>query len=68
MPETKLRKLLKESPVINPRTGRMWLLTDDEVQPGIDALQADPQKAVEFLKKHKLLTPSGRVPKKYGGR
>jgi hypothetical protein len=72
MSETKLRKLLKESPVINPRTGRMWLLSDDEIKPGVDALKAslaaDPKKALEFLKKYKLVTPSGKVPRKYGGR
>lgn len=72
MSEAKVRKLLQDSPVINPRTGRLWRLTDDEIQPQVDALRAslvaDPAKALEFLKRHKLVTPSGKVPRKYGGR
>jgi hypothetical protein len=64
-------QVLRDSPVINPRTGRVWQLTDAEVEPGVDALQAsfgDKQKALEFLRKHKLVTPTGKLPRKYGGR
>lgn len=67
--KTAQHQLLRD-PVINPKTGRVWRLTDAEVEPKVDALQAsfdDKQKALDFLKKHKLVTPSGKLPKKYGG-
>ena len=63
-----VRRLLKEP--INPRTGTAWRLTDPEVAPKVDSLQAtlrDPVKALEYLKRNGFVTPSGRTPKKYGG-
>ena len=63
-------QLLRESPVINPRTGRVWRLTDVEVEPQVNALQAslqDPQKALAYLKANGFVTAKGKTPKKYGG-
>jgi hypothetical protein len=65
------QQLLQDSPVINPTTGRIWRITDAGVEANVDALQTsltDPQKALDFLKKHKLVTPTGKLPRKYGGR
>jgi hypothetical protein len=62
------RRLPQET--INPRTGAVWRLTDREVAPKVDSLQASlssPAKALAYLKENGFLTPSGRLPKKYGG-
>ena len=64
-----VRRLVQKS-AINPRTGDFWRLTDSEVKPGIDSLKArleDPSKALKFLKQNGFLTPTGKLPKKYGG-
>lgn len=56
--------------LVNPKTGAAWRLTDPEVVAGVDSLQAslrDPKKALEYLKKHGFVTPTGRIPRKYGG-
>lgn len=56
---------------INPATGAVWRLTDKEVSEKFTTFKselANPEKALEFLKKHKLLTAAGGIPKKYGGR
>lgn len=64
-------QLLRDSPVINPRTGQVWRLTDEEVAPKVDAIRQalrDPAAALEYLKAKGFVTPTGRTPKKYGGR
>lgn len=63
-------QLLRDSPVINPKTGRVWRLTDPDVEPIVDALQAsllDPARALAFLKSKGFVTRTGKTPKKYGG-
>jgi hypothetical protein len=49
---------------------RLRRLTDPEVSSIVDAKQQslrDPAEAMRYLKDKGFLTPSGRVPKKYGG-
>lgn len=49
---------------------RLRRLTDPEVSPIVTAKQEslrDPADAMRYLKAKGFLTPSGRVPKKYGG-
>lgn len=66
----KAAQLVKESP-INPRTGRVWTLVDDEVRDGVDASKKrvlkDSASAVKFLKSGGFLDSKGKLSKKYGG-
>lgn len=56
---------------INPKTGRVWSLTDPEVRGRVKSLEAelrDPGKAEEFLKRSGFLTAkTGKLTKRYGG-
>jgi hypothetical protein len=63
-----LKHVASES--VNPKTGAAWRLTDPNVVTGVDSLQKtlrDPAKALQYLKEHGFVTPTGRIPKKYGG-
>jgi hypothetical protein len=68
---TKAQQLLRESPAVNPRTGRAWTLTDVEVAPQVDKLQGKVLKnqatALRFLQESGFVTPKGKLTKKYGG-
>lgn len=52
-------------------SGRVLRLSDPELKPFMDdlkqRLRTDPEFARETLKNAGLLTPTGRLPKKYGG-
>ena len=57
---------------INPKTGRRWSLADPQVKPELvaelKAMKENQTLAVEFLQDVGILTPSGRLSSKYGGR
>lgn len=56
---------------INPRTGRVWSLADQEYSVWLDGLKAevtaDPKKAKQFLVDVGYLTIKGKVTKRYSG-
>ncbi|MEO8057273.1 MAG: hypothetical protein ABI671_03030 [Burkholderiales bacterium] len=64
-------RLLQESPV-NPRTGRVWTLVDEEVRAGVDASKKQmlktPASALKFLKAEGFVNSDGKLAKKYGGK
>lgn len=57
---------------INPSTGQLWRLSDPEIKielkAELAAMKADPQKALQLLQDMGLLTATGRLPRRYGGR
>lgn len=55
---------------INPQTGRVWSLVDPEMHDRVDAAKArlsDPSAAREFLRDAGIITPKGRLTRRYGG-
>ncbi len=66
----KVERLLKESP-INPRTGRVWTLADNEIAKSVDAVDKRILKtkasALDFLKHEGFVTAGGKLSGKYGG-
>ena len=55
---------------LNPTTGRPWTLADAQVKTEVGAELASMNSglAVARLRSLGILTPTGRLPKKYGGR
>lgn len=57
---------------INPRTGSTWRISDPEMKGRVEALKeqlsADPEKAKAFLQKAGILTSSGHLSRRFGGR
>ena len=66
----KAAQLVQDSPV-NPRTGRVWTLVDDEVKSSVDATKKrvlkSPVAALKFLKSEGFVDSKGKLSKKYGG-
>lgn len=56
---------------VNPKTGRLWRLTDPEVSAKVKAVQReltkDQASAVKFLQDNGFLTPGGKLTRRYGG-
>jgi hypothetical protein len=64
MPQTR-------KPKVNPKTGKPYDLTDKEMKAeslrDIERMRRRPQLATQFLKDLGLLTPTGKLSRKYGG-
>lgn len=56
---------------VNPRTGKPWSLADKEIRTELSdelkQMRGKPALAEQFLKDLGVLTPTGKLSKRYGG-
>lgn len=54
----------------NPRTGKVWRLGDAELRPQMAAVRSkldDPAEARKLLQRVGIMTPGGKLTKRFGG-